>query len=41
MQTFFILAHITQVTKLTTILNDSFEVYIHFDKKMTISKNYK
>ena len=43
MQAILILAHknIDQVTKLATILNNNFEVYIHFDKKMNIPKNYK
>ena len=39
MQAILILAHknIDQVTKLATILNNNFEVYIHFDKKMILS----
>ena len=43
MQAILILAHknIEQVTKLATILNNNFEVYIHFDKKMNIPENYK
>ena len=43
MQAILILAHknIDQVTKLATILNNNFEVYIHFDKKMNIPENYK
>ena len=38
MQAILILAHknIDQVTKLATTLNNNFEVYIHFDKKMNI-----
>ncbi|MYY64562.1 beta-1,6-N-acetylglucosaminyltransferase [Lactobacillus salivarius] len=43
MQAILILAHknIEQVTKLATILNNNFEVYIHFDRKMNIPENYK
>ena len=43
MQAILILAHknIDQVIKLATILNNNFEVYIHFDKKMNIPENYK
>ena len=42
MQAILILAHknIEQVTKLATILNNNFEVYIHFDKTMNIPENY-
>ncbi|MBP2058099.1 hypothetical protein J2Z60_001276 [Lactobacillus colini] len=43
MQAILILAHkdIEQVTKLATVLNDNFEIYIHFDKKLNIPKSYK
>ena len=43
MQAILILAHknIDQVTKLATILNNNFEVYIHFDKKLPIPEKYK
>ncbi|MBE7386867.1 glycosyltransferase [Lactobacillus salivarius] len=43
MQAILILAHkdIDQVTKLATILNDNFEIYIHFDKKMNVPESYK
>ena len=43
MQAILILAHknIDQVTKLATILNNNFEVYIYFDKKLPIPEKYK
>ena len=43
MQAILILAHknIEQVTKLALKLNTHFEIYIHFDKTMSVPKEFK
>ena len=43
MQAILILAHrnIEQVTKLALKLNTHFEIYIHFDKTMSVPKKFK